>query len=107
MAVIVKYVVERNGVEKMTSISKKEADAYDKMLDVAEGLSDFLTASELLGDDKLTEELSLFLAQHSASIQQILKGGKVKHPAKANSNNDEKTNKAKKDNKNTVNIKAA
>lgn len=30
MAVIVKYVVERNGEEKMTFTSKAEADAYDK-----------------------------------------------------------------------------
>ena len=36
MAVIVKYVVERNGEEKMTFTSKSEADAYDKMLDMAE-----------------------------------------------------------------------
>ncbi|HCP97002.1 MAG TPA: damage-inducible protein YebG, partial [Pseudoalteromonas sp.] len=33
MAVVVKYVVERNGVERMTFTTKKEADAYDKMLD--------------------------------------------------------------------------
>ena len=100
MAVIVKYVVERNGVEKMISTSKKEADAYDKMLDVADGLSEFLTASELVNDDKLTEELALFIAQNSTSVQQILKGGQFKHP-------DEKASKAKKANKNTVNIKAA
>ena len=30
MAVVVKYVVERNGVERMTFTTKKEADAYDK-----------------------------------------------------------------------------
>ena len=38
MAVVVKYVVERNGVERMTFTTKKEADAYDKMLDIAESL---------------------------------------------------------------------
>ena len=38
MAVVVKYVVERNGVERMTFTTKKEADAYDKMLDSAESL---------------------------------------------------------------------
>jgi len=36
MAVIVKYIVVRNGEEKMTFATKKEADAYDKMLDIAD-----------------------------------------------------------------------
>lgn len=35
MAVEVKYVVIREGEEKMSFTSKKEADAYDKMLDTA------------------------------------------------------------------------
>lgn len=78
MAVIVKYVVERDGEEKMTFTSKKEADAYDKMLDIADGLSDFLHASSLEIDDRLTEELSLYLAQNSGDLQQLLKGGKLK-----------------------------
>ena len=38
MAVIVKYIVVRNGVEKMTFATKKEADAHDKMLDIADNL---------------------------------------------------------------------
>lgn len=38
MAVITKFVVVREGVEKMTFTSKKEADAYDKMLDIADNL---------------------------------------------------------------------
>ena len=98
MAVIVKYVVERNGVEKMTSTSKKEADAYDKMLDVADGLTDFIGTSPLEIDDRLTEELALYLAQHSASLQVILKGGKLK----ATEEKEEKTPKAKKSSKSTV-----
>ena len=36
MAVEVKYVVIREGEEKMSFTSKKEADAYDKMLDTAD-----------------------------------------------------------------------
>lgn len=38
MAVITKFIVERNGVERMTFASKQEADAYDKMLDTADVL---------------------------------------------------------------------
>ena len=42
MAVEVKYVVVRNGEEKMTFANKKEADAYDKMLDLADSLGEWL-----------------------------------------------------------------
>ncbi|QUM76493.1 YebG family protein [Moritella sp. 24] len=103
MAVIVKYVVERNGVEKMTSTSKKEADAYDKMLDVADGLTDFISTSSLEIDDRLTEELALYLAQNSASLQLILKGGKLK----ASEESEEKTPKAKKASKSAAEKEAA
>ncbi|WP_075478191.1 YebG family protein [Moritella viscosa] len=103
MAVIVKYVVERNGVEKMVSTSKKEADAYDKMLDVADGLTDFIGTSSLGIDDRLTEELALYLAQNSASLQVILKGGKLK----ATEEKEEKAPKAKKSSKSTVGKEAA
>ncbi len=50
MAVIVKYVVERNGEEKMTFTSKAEADAYDKMLDMADELFELLGKSALIED---------------------------------------------------------
>ncbi|GIC78766.1 YebG family protein [Moritella sp. F3] len=103
MAVIVKYVVERNGVEKMTSTSKKEADAYDKMLDVADGLTDFISTSPLEIDDRLAEELALYLAQNSASLQVLLKGGQLKAAVETQ----EKTAKAKKTPKNTVEKEAA
>ena len=103
MAVIVKYVVERNGVEKMTSTSKKEADAYDKMLDVAEGLTDFISTSSLEIDDRLTEELALYLAQNSTSLQHILKGGKLKEPEEK----EQKAPKAKKVAKSTSEKEAA
>ncbi|TNS72518.1 YebG family protein, partial [Escherichia coli] len=36
MAVEVKYVVIREGEEKMSFTSEKEADGYDKMLDTAD-----------------------------------------------------------------------
>jgi hypothetical protein len=51
MAVEIKYVVIREGEEKMSFASKKEADAYDKMLDLAEVLNDWLVASPLEMDD--------------------------------------------------------
>ncbi|PWI35208.1 multidrug DMT transporter permease [Vibrio albus] len=68
MAVIVKYVVERNGEEKMTFTSKAEADAYDKMLDMADDLFSLLSNSELIEEEEKREELSLYLAQHKEDV---------------------------------------
>lgn len=68
MAVIVKYVVERNGAEKMTFTSKAEADAYDKMLDTADELASFLTGTELMSNEQQTEALAMYLAQHKDEL---------------------------------------
>ena len=68
MAVIVKYVVERNGEEKMTFTSKAEADAYDKMLDMADELFELLGKSELLEDEGKQEDLAMFLAQNKEEV---------------------------------------
>ena len=83
MAVIVKYIVVRNGEEKMTFATKKEADAYDKMLDVADNLFDFLETSEVeLSEDQL-ETISLLLAENKTTLIQILKGTKPKETPKS------------------------
>jgi dsDNA-binding SOS-regulon protein len=68
MAVIVKYVVERNGEEKMTFTSKAEADAYDKMLDMADELFALLNKSELLQDEGVQEKLAMHLAQNKDEV---------------------------------------
>ncbi len=74
MAVIIKYIVERKGVEKMTFTSKKEADAYDKMLDSADQLAEFLSASSVTLDDQQLEELGLYLASNKETVQSLFKG---------------------------------
>ncbi|WP_028118064.1 YebG family protein [Ferrimonas senticii] len=82
MAVIVKYVVERNGEEVMTFSSKQQADAYDKMLDLADELVPFLAASELLEEAK-QEELAMYLAKHKDDLMNLLKGKKPVVKARA------------------------
>jgi len=77
MAVEIKYVVVRKGEEKMTFASKKEADAYDKMLDMAEVFSDWLTTSQLELDEQQGEALGLFLAENKHALQHILRSGKL------------------------------
>ncbi|OAJ92541.1 YebG family protein [Vibrio bivalvicida] len=79
MAVIVKYVVERNGEEKMTFTSKAEADAYDKMLDMADELYELLGKSELLEDEGKKEDLAMFLAQNKEEVLYAL--GAKRKPA--------------------------
>ncbi len=83
MAVIVKYVVERNGEEKMTFTSKAEADAYDKMLDMADELFNLLGESKLLEDEGKQEELSLFLAQRKEEVLYALGAKRRPAPKKA------------------------
>ncbi|MCE9678866.1 YebG family protein [Shewanella sp. AS1] len=83
MAVITKFVVVREGVEKMTFTSKKEADAYDKMLDIADNLLPFLAQAELELDDTISEKLSFYLAEHRDQLVGLLKGGAVKPVKKA------------------------
>ncbi|WEM42807.1 YebG family protein [Photobacterium sp. DA100] len=82
MAVIVKYVVERNGEEKMTFTSKSEADAYDKMLDMADEMFTLLSESELFEDEAKQEELSLFLAQKREDVLVALGAKKKAAPKK-------------------------
>ncbi|UPQ87422.1 YebG family protein [Vibrio sinaloensis] len=83
MAVIVKYVVERNGEEKMTFTSKAEADAYDKMLDMADELFELLGKSELLEDEGKQEDLAMFLAQNKEEVLYALGAKRKPAPKKA------------------------
>ena len=80
MAVIVKYVVVFDGKEDMIFNTRKEAEAHDKMLDIAERLYAFLHATEINIDEETLEALTLFMAQHREQIGTILKGGRLKTP---------------------------
>lgn len=74
MAVIVQYIVVRDGDEKMTFATKKEADAYDKMLDIADKLFDFLELSDINLDETRKEEISLLFAEKRDEVMPILRG---------------------------------
>ena len=77
MAVITKYVVVRNGVElDLVFEIKKEADAYDKMLDAADNLSRFIRESDLEIDldDKIIDGISVLLSKNGPEVMKILKG---------------------------------
>ena len=57
----------------MTFASKKEADAYDKMLDLADNLGEWLQQAPLNSDDEQREGLS-FPAENKDALGLILRG---------------------------------
>ena len=76
MAVVVQYIVVRNGEQKMTFPTKKEADAYDRMLDIAEEMGRLLQRGEFGLSETQIEEIALHLAKHGEEAMGILKGAK-------------------------------
>lgn len=82
MAVVTQFVVVREGVEKMTFTSKKEADAYDKMLDIADNLIPFLLESPLALEEGACEQLAFYLANKKDELTNLLKGTSASPAAK-------------------------
>lgn len=83
MAVIVKYSVVRDGVElEQEFLDKKEAEAYDKMLDAAQALAALIKQGELQIDvePKTVDDISIFLAKNALSVTTILKPVKQVNP---------------------------
>jgi dsDNA-binding SOS-regulon protein len=68
MAVESRFVVIRNGIEAKTFMDKKSADEYDKMLDMADNLSQMFSQSSVELTDSANEELSIFLAEHREDV---------------------------------------
>ncbi|ROP61860.1 hypothetical protein EDF81_0334 [Enterobacter sp. BIGb0383] len=77
MTVEVKYVVIREGEEKMSFTSKKDADAYDKMLDMADVLGSWLGTAPVELDDAAREGMALWLAERKDILSAILKSGQL------------------------------
>ncbi|UAA37688.1 YebG family protein [Paraneptunicella aestuarii] len=74
MAIITKYVVEHKGVEKLVTTDKKEADKYDKMLEVADNLAEYIQAKGIDLDEKLMEQLSVMLSKNKEVVAKLFKG---------------------------------
>ena len=77
MAVETKFVVVRKGEEKMTFASKKEADAHDKLLDMADAFTDWLLQSGMQMDETQAENIGLYLAEQKETVQHILRTSKL------------------------------
>ncbi|WP_313698746.1 YebG family protein [Pantoea sp.] len=81
MAVETKFVVVRKGEEKMTFANKKEADAYDKMLDMAEAFTDWLLQHQPALGESQAETLGLLIAEQKDAVQHILRTSKLPEAA--------------------------
>ena len=68
MAVETRFVVVRGGNEIMTFADKKAADEYDRMLDMADNLTALFETSAVDLDDKLKEDLSIYLAKNRDEV---------------------------------------
>ena len=78
MSVEVRYLVVREGKEVAMYSSKKEADAHDRMLDIALVLSTFIQKAESVHmDEEVLEELCVYLSKNRDELIQILKGGQI------------------------------
>jgi dsDNA-binding SOS-regulon protein len=57
----------------MSHVTKKEADAYDRVIDAANCISDLLVKSGIDIDEDDLEVLSIFIADNAPAAMQILK----------------------------------
>ncbi len=71
MAVIAKWMCDR---DNSMFDSKKEADAHDKMLELAEQLSSLLQAKVSGVSDNDAEEFGIFLARNKEVLGKAIKG---------------------------------
>ncbi|WJG08050.1 YebG family protein [Aliiglaciecola sp. LCG003] len=78
MAIIVKYVVEHNGEEKLVTTDKKAADKYDKMLEVADNLGAYFNAKGIKLAPEISEELTILLSKNKDMVGKLLKGADLK-----------------------------
>lgn len=74
MAITTQYVVTHKGTEKLVTTDKKEADQYDKMLDVADNLAAFIDAKGIALEESVSEELCILLAKQKDALLKIFKG---------------------------------
>jgi dsDNA-binding SOS-regulon protein len=94
MAVESRFVVIRQGVEVETFMDKKAADEYDKMLDMADNLSEMFAQAPVELSEEIREELSVYLAQNRENVLVALQAKKAKVQSSKTSVAKADTNKA-------------
>lgn len=64
-------------MRKNVFCQQKEADAYDKMLDLAEVLNDWLVECPLTLDEEQRDSMAMWLAERKDTLNHILRSGKL------------------------------
>lgn len=64
----------------MYTVTKQEADAYDKMIDAAAELADLIEADRIEMDEYTLEALTIFLARNAHEVRKILRKLKYSWP---------------------------
>ncbi len=64
----------------MPAIAKKQADAYDKIIDAAADLADFIEIGKIEMDECALEELTIFLASNAQEVKKFFKQLKYNWP---------------------------
>jgi dsDNA-binding SOS-regulon protein len=74
-------VKDSKGVERLRTRDKKEADAYDRILENAERLAEMLCADQVVPSLPAAEpeELTIYLARRARDVERILKGKAPEH----------------------------
>ena len=83
MSVIAKFIVVRNGVElEQTFTDRKEAEAYDQLLDASQEIAELIKQGDLQinVDPKTIDAIAVYLAQNAPAVTKILKAVKPVKP---------------------------
>jgi dsDNA-binding SOS-regulon protein len=64
----------------MAGISKRQADAHDRILDAAGALAELIEQSGIAIDEDDLEELTIYLAQNASRVRAIIEPVKRKWP---------------------------
>jgi dsDNA-binding SOS-regulon protein len=66
----------------MAGISKRQADAYDRIIEAAGALAELIELSAIEIDEDDLEELTIYLAKNASRVRTILKPVKCQWPCK-------------------------
>jgi dsDNA-binding SOS-regulon protein len=64
----------------MQAIDKRQANAYDRMIDAAADLADLIEACKIDMDEYTLEELTIFLSSNAMEVKKIFRNLKYKWP---------------------------
>ncbi len=64
----------------MQAIAKKDADAYDRVIDAAADLAELIEMNKIEVDEYALEELTIYLAGNAQKVKEIIRNLKITWP---------------------------